>query len=143
MKTVLGIMMLLVIVASVAADSSTNSTSAEQDETLASSVGQTQPNQVAANCYPFCIDIGRKRETQSGERLLDTQARKRFQPQSRWFIAEQKDSTLSTVPRLLSSKREAFKRQQRRQARRLWQDNESMTSYKRGASFKPLRARPL
>lgn len=141
MKTILGMMMLLLIVASVAADSSTNST-IQQDGTLASSVGQNQPNQVAAECYPFCLPgMGRKREAQSGERLPDTQTRKRFQPQSLWFIAEQKDSTLSTVPRLLARKREAFERQQRRQAQGLWQDNESVTSYKRGGSIKPLRAR--
>lgn len=149
MKRILGMMMLSMIAASVAANNSANSTSeptSGQNDALASSVGQSQPNQVAADCHPFCFEeIGRKRETKSAvwgaEQMQDREAQRGFQPQSRWLTDEEKASSLSTIMQLLARKREAYKRQQQMRARHIWKDAESMTSYKRGGSRQLLRAR--
>lgn len=141
--------MLFMIAASDSANNSANSTSG-QNGAVPSSVSQGQPSQVAADCLPFCMEgVGRKREIQNAdwgtEKMQDTKAQENFQPQSRWVIAEEKASSLSTIPRLVARLREAFKRQQQMQERQIWKDSESMTSYKRGGSrsHQLLRARHL
>ena len=149
MKGAPGMLLLLMVAASVDADISANDTATVTqdsglDSDLASSVGQSKPSMVA--CFPFCFpDMGRKRETQTtalaAERILDTKVQRRFQPESRWLTLEKSDSASSTIPRFIVRRRKALKRQQQTQAKQIREDSESMASYKRGASNQFLPAR--
>lgn len=149
MKGILGTLLLLMIAASVEANSSANDTAtAAQDSglegELAASVGQSEPNMVA--CQPFCFPgLGRKRESQAAalgaEGTQDPKVQRRFEPESRWLIVGKSDSTSSTIPRLIGRKRQAFKRQQQMQAQQIRKDRESMASYKRGVRNQYLRVR--
>ena len=136
-------LLLLMITASVEANTSTNDTApATQDSglngDLASSVGQSEPNTFA--CVPFCFpDYDGKREihaaalTSAAERTQDTKVQRRFQPESHRSILEKSDFTSLPIPRF-DRKRKTLKRQQRKPAKQI--DRESIATYKRGVSNK-------
>ena len=139
-------LLLLMITASVQADTSANETAtATQDSRLdgdlASAVSQSKPSTFA--CRPFCFpDYTGKREiyaaTLAAERMPDTNGQRRFQPESRRSIVEKSHFTSSTIPRLIDRKRKALKRQQQLQAKQITKDRESVASYKRGVSNQSL-----
>lgn len=143
MKGISGILLLLMIAASVEADTSANdTTTAMQDNgtegDLATSVGQSKPSTLA--CGPFCFPElgGRKREMHAealaAERMQDTKVQRRFQPESPWSAVERSDFTSFTIPRIIERKRKALKRQQQMQAKQTRKDRESIASFKRGVS---------
>lgn len=148
MKGMPGILLLLMIAASVEADTSANeTTTAMQDNgmegDLAPSVSQSKPNTLA--CGPFCFPElgGRKREMDAealaAERMRDTKVQRRFQPESPWSAVERSDFTSFTIPRLIETKRKALKREQQMQAKQIRKDRQSIASFKRGVSEQFLR----
>lgn len=145
MRGIFGMLLLLMIAASVQADTSANDTAtASQDSgldgDLASTVGQSEPNMLI--CHPFCFPELGKREIHTAalaaERMQDTKAQRRFQPESRRSIVEKSDFTSLPIPRLIERKMKALKRQQQTQAKQIRKDGESIASYKRGISNQSL-----
>ena len=143
MKGIPGILLLLMIAASVEADTSANDTTTamqdnEMEGDLATSVGQSEPNTLA--CGPFCFPElgGRKREMNdealAAERMQDAKVQRRFQPESPWSAVERSDFTSFTIPQLIERKRKALKCQQQMQAKQIRKDRESIASFKRGVS---------
>lgn len=144
MKGISGMLLLLMITASVEANTSANDTTPGTQDSglngdLASSVGQTEPNTLA--CVPFCFpDFNGKREihvaglTSAAEKMQDIKVPKRFQPEPRRSIVEKSDSTSLTIPRLFDRKKKALKLHQQMQANQI--DRKSIATYKRGVSNK-------
>jgi len=145
MRGILGTLLLLMITASVQADTSANDTStATQDSgpdgDLASAVSHSEPSRL--QCVPFCLPPLGKREIHAAalaaERMPGTKVQRRFQPDFRRSIVDKSQFTSLTIPGLIDRKRKALTRQRHMREKQNTKDGESVASYKRGVTNQSL-----
>ena len=138
-------LLLLMITASVQADTSANDTATATqnsglDGDLASAVSNSEPSRLA--CRPFCFPEMGKREIHAtalaAEGIPGTKVQRRFQPESRRSIVDRSQFTSLTIPGLIDRKRKALKRQPQMQEKQITRDGESVASNKRGVTNQSL-----